>query len=117
MFAMIGQEQYFWKLAMQVHGANIAQTACLTIFMCDSSGETCGPGGVISRQVEEEVKQLTQQALNVAKSVIVANMDMHSAMSRQLESAERLEGKSLQEWLNNVVIPEDLRSFVQQWQK
>lgn len=74
-------------------------------------------GGVISRQVEEEVQQLTQQALTVAKSVILANRDMHASMSRQLESAERLEGESLQEWLGNVIIPEDLRNFVQHWQK
>ena len=38
-------------------------------------------------------------------------------MSRQLESTERLEGESLQEWLGSVVIPDDLRNFVQQWQK
>ena len=74
-------------------------------------------GGVISRQVEQEVQQLTQQALAVAKSVILANKDMHASMSRQLESAERLEGETLQEWLGNVIIPEDLRNFVQHWQK
>ncbi|KAL3136616.1 hypothetical protein ABBQ38_005856 [Trebouxia sp. C0009 RCD-2024] len=74
-------------------------------------------GGVISRQVEEEVKRLTQQALTVAKSVILANKDMHAAMSRQLESAERLEGETLQEWLGSVIVPEDLRNFVQHWQK
>ena len=63
------------------------------------------------------MKQLTQQALAVAKSVILANKDTHASMSRQLESAERLEGESLREWLGSVVIPEDLRSFVQHWQK
>lgn len=74
-------------------------------------------GGVISRQVEEEVQQLSQQALAVAKSVILANKDMHASMSRQLESAERLEGETLQEWLGSVIIPEDLRHFVQHRQK
>ena len=63
------------------------------------------------------MKQLTQQALAVARSVILANMDMHASMSRQLESAERLEGETLQEWLGKVIIPEDLRNFVQHLQK
>ena len=63
------------------------------------------------------MKQLTQQALNVAKSVITANTELHASMSRQLESAERLEGESLQEWLSSVHIPDDLRSFIQQRQK
>lgn len=80
-------------------------------------GSLGAAGGVISRQVEEEVKQLTQQALTVAKSVILANQEMHAAMSRQLETAERLEGDTLQEWLGSVVVPEDLRNFVQHWQK
>lgn len=70
-------------------------------------------GGMVARQVEQEVKRLVDTALAVAKSVITANKELHAAMSSQLQSAERLEGDSLQEQLQNVVIPDDLRSFVQ----
>lgn len=68
----------------------------------------------MARQVEQEVKRLVDTALTVAKSVITANMDLHTAMSNQLQAAERLEGESLQEQLQNIVIPDDLRSFVQE---
>lgn len=67
----------------------------------------------MARQVEQEVKRLVDTALAVAKSVITANRDLHANMSSHLQSAERLEGDQLQEQLQNVVIPDDLRSFVQ----
>lgn len=73
-------------------------------------------GGMISRQVEEDVQDLVQQALSVAKSVVKANMTLHGAMSRKLESTERLDGSSLQDWLSSVTVPEDLRDFVQKGQ-
>lgn len=73
-------------------------------------------GGIISRQVEEDVQDLVQQALSVAKSVVKANMTLHGAMSRKLESTERLDGRSLQDWLASVTVPEDLRDFVQKGQ-
>lgn len=73
-------------------------------------------GGIISRQVEEDVQDLVQQALSVAKSVVKANMILHGAMSRKLESTERLDGRSLQDWLASVTVPEDLRDFVQKGQ-
>ncbi len=79
---------------------------------------SCCPaaGGMISRQVEEDVQDLVQQALSVAKSVVKANMTLHGAMSRKLESTERLDGRSLQDWLASVTVPEDLRDFVQKGQ-
>ena len=67
----------------------------------------------MARQVESEVKRLVDTALSVAKSVITANMELHAAMSSQLQTAERLEGEPLQMQLQNLVIPDDLRSFVQ----
>ncbi len=70
-------------------------------------------GGMISQQVEEDVQALVQQALSVAKSVILANKSWHSKMSSELESAERLDGEPLQRWLEKVVVPGDLRDFVQ----
>ncbi|KAA6422718.1 MAG: ATP-dependent zinc metalloprotease FTSH chloroplastic-like [Trebouxia sp. A1-2] len=73
-------------------------------------------GGMISRQVERDVQDLVQQALSVAKSVVKANMTLHGAMSRKLESTERLDGRSLQDWLSSVTVPEDLRDFVQKGQ-
>lgn len=67
----------------------------------------------MARQVEQEVKLLVDTALLVAKSVITANKGLHAAMSSQLESAERLEGMELKELLHNVIVPDDLRNFVQ----
>ena len=68
---------------------------------------------MISRQVEEDVQYLVREALSVAKSVIETNRAWHAAMSRELETAERLDGKALQDWLAKVVVPDDLREFVQ----
>lgn len=73
-------------------------------------------GGRISQQVEEDVQELVQQALSVAKSVIEANRDLHGSMSRKLESSERLDGHALQDWLASVTVPDDLRDFVHKGQ-
>lgn len=74
-------------------------------------------GGMISQQVEEDVQELVQTALLVAKSVLMANKALHTSMSGRLEAAERLDGPVLHDLLAQVTVPDDLRNFVLTWHK
>lgn len=72
---------------------------------------------MISQQVEEDVQELVQTALLVAKSVLMANKALHTSMSGRLEAAERLDGPVLHDLLAQVTVPDDLRNFVLTWHK
>lgn len=66
----------------------------------------------MGQMVENEVRQMLETALNVAKDVVVTNKKTHDELSRMLESSEKLEGQNLTEWLEKVKVPNSLRDFV-----
>ncbi|KAJ9508976.1 hypothetical protein QJQ45_028321 [Haematococcus lacustris] len=70
-------------------------------------------GGGVPGLVETEVKALLDEALSCALDVIRVNASAHDGLSRALSSAERLEGPELARWLDQVAVPDSLRSFVQ----
>ncbi|GFH30881.1 ATP-dependent zinc metalloprotease FTSH 9, chloroplastic [Haematococcus lacustris] len=70
-------------------------------------------GGGVPGLVETEVKALLDEALSCSLDVIRVNASAHDGLSRALSSAERLEGPELARWLDQVAVPDSLRSFVQ----
>ncbi|KAG6678101.1 hypothetical protein I3842_14G063800 [Carya illinoinensis] len=62
--------------------------------------------------VQREVKVLLQSALDVALSVVRANPTVLEGLGAHLEEKEKVEGEELQEWLNLVVAPTELKGFI-----
>ncbi|KAG2329770.1 hypothetical protein Bca52824_000950 [Brassica carinata] len=62
--------------------------------------------------VQREVINLLQSALDVALSVVRANLDVLEGLGVQLEEKENVEGEDLHKWLSMVVAPEELAVFV-----
>ncbi|XP_020576520.1 ATP-dependent zinc metalloprotease FTSH 7, chloroplastic isoform X2 [Phalaenopsis equestris] len=81
----------------------------------DDSGGAAGwarDQGHLVDLVQREVKALLQSALEVALSVVHANPTVLEGLGAHLEEKEKVEGEELQEWLNLVVAPAELRYFV-----
>ena len=62
--------------------------------------------------VEQEVRDLCNEALQVAIAVVRENRELHRSLSNMLETNEKLQGENLQDSLSQVKIPQSLRSFV-----
>lgn len=63
--------------------------------------------------VQREVRTLLQSALSMALLVIRSNPAVLEGLGAQLEAEDKVEGEVLQQWLNRVVAPIELASFVQ----
>ncbi|KAG0555058.1 hypothetical protein KC19_12G141000 [Ceratodon purpureus] len=68
--------------------------------------------GHMADLVQKEVRSLMQSALEVALLVIRSNPTALEGLGAQLEAEERLEGASLDEWLNMVTAPVELAAFL-----
>nr|QKY65073.1 chloroplast ATP-dependent zinc metalloprotease FTSH7/9 [Passiflora biflora] len=62
--------------------------------------------------VQREVTVLLQSALDVALSVVRANLTVLEGLGAHLEENEKVEGEELQKWLKLVVAPKELATFV-----
>ncbi|KAK4741757.1 hypothetical protein SAY87_025345 [Trapa incisa] len=62
--------------------------------------------------VQQEVKALLQNSLDVALCVIRANPAVLEGLGAQLEEDEKVEGEDLRQWLNSVVTPAELQLFI-----
>ncbi|XP_009149935.1 ATP-dependent zinc metalloprotease FTSH 7, chloroplastic isoform X1 [Brassica rapa] len=71
-----------------------------------------GDQGKLVDLVQREVTNLLQSALDVALSVVRANLDILEGLGAQLEEKEKVEGEDLHKWLSMVVAPEELAVFV-----
>lgn len=68
--------------------------------------------GHMADMVQKEVRSLMQSALEAALLVIRSNPTALEGLGAQLEAEERLEGASLEEWLNMVNAPMELAAFL-----
>ncbi|CAI5508728.1 unnamed protein product [Closterium sp. Naga37s-1] len=68
--------------------------------------------GRLSDQVQDEVQQLLQAALEVARAVLVCNRGLLEDLGRTLQDNETVEGAALSAWLAQVEVPPLLRTFV-----
>ncbi|CAI5467915.1 unnamed protein product [Closterium sp. Yama58-4] len=68
--------------------------------------------GRLSDQVQDEVQQLLQEALEVARAVLVCNRGLLEDLGRTLQENETVEGAALGAWLAQVEVPPLLRTFV-----
>nr|QKY65089.1 chloroplast ATP-dependent zinc metalloprotease FTSH7/9 [Passiflora tenuiloba] len=73
--------------------------------------------GRIVDLAQREVTMLLQSALDVALSVIRANLTVLEGLGAHLEEKEKVEGEELQEWLKLVVAPKELATFVKDKQE
>nr|QKY65084.1 chloroplast ATP-dependent zinc metalloprotease FTSH7/9 [Passiflora auriculata] len=67
--------------------------------------------------VQREVTVLLQSALDVALSVVRANLTVLEGLGAHLEEKEKVDGEELQDWLKLVVAPKELATFVKDKQE
>lgn len=68
--------------------------------------------GHVTNLVHKEVRSLLQSALSMALIVIRSNPTVLEGLGAQLEANDKVEGETLEDWLNQVVAPVELSAFV-----